>query len=311
MTRPGEPTDAPSPADPEPLEYANLPFRSGRLLPGDAAWQRVAFRIIFGHHTTGGLVFDAILLALIGASTIAVMLETVESIDNQFHGYLYAVEWLATILFSIEYVVRIACLKTKRKYAWSFFGVVDLVAILPTYLSLFLMDAQTLAVVRALRLLRIFRIFKLARFIREGAELRASLWAARAKITVFLLTVLIVVTIIGSAMYLVEGRVNHEQFGNIPDCIYWAIVTVATVGYGDIAPVTPVGKFLTAILIIFGYSLIVVPTGIITAEMGNRKKGVDGDLAQRHCGDCGHEEPDPAAHFCKYCGAGLEPPVAV
>ena len=305
-----------APRDNKVTAFSAVDFGRERVLrPGHAPWQQAAFRIIFEHHTRGGLIFDGVLLVIICLSTLAVMLETVQSVQSRHGTLLYAIEWIATGLFTVEYIVRIACLRTRWRYVFSFFGVVDLVSILPTYASLFLLNAQSLAVIRALRLLRVFRVFKLARFIREGAELRASLWAARAKIVVFLMTVLIVTTIIGSAMYLVEGRVNKEQYGSIPDSIYWAIVTIATVGYGDIAPITPMGKFLTAILIVFGYSLIVVPTGIITAEISSQKAsaatGENLEFKPRLCGNCGHEEDDVVARYCKYCGGVLEPPVTI
>ena len=273
----------------------------GELRPGPRRWQKRIFHVIFGHHTRAGAAFDLALLVMILVSTVAVMLETVDTIDEKYHRPLIALEWLATIAFTIEYVLRIICLRNPRKYIFSFFGLVDLLSIVPTYASLFFEGSRGLATVRALRLLRIFRILKLARFIREGRALRRAVWESRAKLVVFLLGVAIVVTIIGSAMYLVEGPSNPEQFGNIPQCIYWAIITLATVGYGDAYPITPVGKILTSILVIFGYSLIVVPTGIVSAELSR----VSGKHAVR-CQGCGRGQHDDDASFCKWCGETLQ-----
>jgi len=273
----------------------------GNLRPGTRRWQKRIFHVIFGHNTRAGFAFDVVLLVAILVSTLAVMLETVEAIDRKFHGYLIVLEWAATVLFTIEYLLRIVCLRNPRRYVFSFFGLVDLVSIVPTYLSLLIRDAQGLATVRALRLLRVFRILKLARFIREGRALRQAIWEARAKLVVFLLLVAIVATIIGSAMYLVEGETNPQQFGNIPQCIYWAIITLATVGYGDAYPITATGKFLTSILVIFGYSMIVVPTGIVSAELA-RDPLRQTTLRCRHCGKAKH---DADASFCKWCGGAL------
>ena len=228
------------------------------------------------------------------------MLESVEDFRKEHRDLLLGVEWGFTLLFTAEYALRLACVRRPMVYVRSFFGAVDLLAILPTFGSLFVARTQGLATIRALRLLRIFRVFKLARFMSEAAVLRDVLWQSRAKLTVFLMGVTIVVTIIGSLMYVVEGRSN-PGFGSIPESIYWAVVTMATVGYGDVVPRTPLGKGLSMVLIVFGYGLIVVPTGIVTAEWG----GGSGKATGRACPSCGKGGHDADAGFCKACGGAL------
>ena len=274
--------------------------RTSRLQPGPRPWQRRLFVVIFEHDTRGGKLFDVALFVLIFLSIGVVMLESVEAFRNRHRPALLAVEWAFTLLFTIEYALRLACVRRPTVYATSFFGVVDLLAILPTFGSLFVARTQGLATIRALRLLRIFRVFKLARFMSEAAALRDVLWQSRAKLTVFLMGVTIVVTIIGSLMYVVEGRSN-PGFGSIPESIYWAVVTMATVGYGDVVPQTPLGKGLSVVLIIFGYGLIVVPTGIVTAEWGGGGQG----KSRRACPSCGKGGHDAGAGFCKACGGAL------
>ena len=271
-----------------------------RLRPGTRPWQRRLFVVIFEHDTRGGKLFDVALFALILLSVGVVMLESVEGFRREHRDLLPGVEWGFTLLFTAEYALRLACVRRPVVYVTSFFGVVDLLAILPTFASLFVLRAQGLATIRALRLLRIFRVFKLARFMTEAAVLRDVLWQSRAKLTVFLMGVTIVVTIIGSLMYVVEGRSN-PGFGSIPESIYWAVVTMATVGYGDVVPRTPLGKGLSMVLIVFGYGLIVVPTGIVTAEWGGGGK----ETAGRACPSCGKAGHDADAGFCKACGGKL------
>ena len=211
-------------------------------------------------------------------------------------------EWFFTILFTVEYVLRLMCVRRPLRYALSFFGLVDLLAVIPTYVSLFLPGSQSLAVIRALRLLRVFRIFKLAQFLSEATALRHALWASRAKITVFLATVLILVVIVGSAMYLIEGPDNG--FTSIPLSMYWAVVTMTTVGYWRTSPPIPRwAKTLAAIMMILGYSLIIVPTGIIGAELVSADE--DEDVSTQACPDCSAEGHDPDAVHCKHCGAKL------
>ena len=271
-----------------------------RLQPGPRPWQRRLYVVIFEHDTRGGKLFDVAVFVAIFLSVGVVMMESVEGFRQEHRDLLLGVEWGFTLLFTVEYALRLACVRRPMVYATSFFGVVDLLAILPTFGSLFVARTQGLATIRALRLLRIFRVFKLARFMSEAAALRDVLWQSRAKLTVFLMGVTIVVTIIGSLMYVVEGRSN-PGFGSIPESIYWAVVTMATVGYGDVVPRTPLGKGLSMVLIVFGYGLIVVPTGIVTAEWGGGTK----EPPRRACPSCGKGGHDADAAYCKACGGAL------
>lgn len=291
------------PGVPPPLEADDSPPRAV-LRAGRRRWQRRLFTIIFEHDTFAGRLFDLSLLAMIGLSVLAVMLESVDGIRQRHGNLLYGAEWLFTGLFTVEYGLRLACVRRPVRYATSFFGVVDLLAVLPTYISLLVPGAQGLATVRALRLLRIFRILKLTQFVNEAAVLRVVLWQSREKIIVFLMTVVIVACIIGAMMYVVEGDEN-AAFSSIPQSIYWAIVTMATVGYGDIVPLSPLGKFLAVVLIVFGYSMIVVPTGIVTAEFAGARNRMDREAADRRCSACGKAGHDADATYCKYCGEGL------
>ncbi len=255
--------------------------------------------IIFEADTPAGKTFDVVLLIVIIASVIAVMLETVTEIQVHFGKFLIVLEWLFTIFFTIEYVLRLYCVYNPKKYATSFFGIIDLLAILPTYISILVPGTHSLLVIRALRLLRIFRIFKLAKFIKESSLILKAMRASRAKITVFLIFVLLVVIIMGAVMYLVEGGQNSE-FSSIPRSIYWAIVTLTTVGYGDISPNTAFGQLIAAAIMIMGYAVIAVPTGIVSAEFINQNEEVAVNTwACRHCGQEGHDDD---ATYCKYCG---------
>ena len=274
------------------------PTRLGRRL----------FVVIFGHGTRPGKTFDLALFALIAASVAVVMLESIPEFRQRHGTALRATEWAFTGLFTLEYVLRLYCVRQRLRYATSFFGVVDLLAILPTYLSLLLPGAQALATVRALRLLRIFRVLKLVRFVGEAAALRDVVWQSRAKITVFLMVVAVVVTIVGAAMHVIEGRQPDSDFRSIPAGIYWAVVTMATVGYGDIVPTTAAGKFLSALLIVFGYALIVVPTGIVTAEwQGGSGQGgrADPPAGFVRCDGCGLDRHAADARYCMRCGKRL------
>lgn len=258
--------------------------------------------IIFEADTQLGKIFDIVLLVFIIASVITVMLESVASIGIKYHDFFYFIEWVFTIFFTIEYGLRIYCVYRPWKYMTSFFGIIDLLAILPTYLSIFITNSQYLLVIRILRLLRVFRIFKLAKFLKESSVIINSLKASRHKITVFLVFVLLMVTVIGSIMYLVEGGGGSDSnFTSIPRSIYWAIVTLTTVGYGDIAPTTEMGQFLAAIVMIMGYAVIAVPTGIVSAEMVNQSFSTSTQCC-RYCATEGHDED---AKFCKNCGEKL------
>jgi len=264
-----------------------------------AAWRIRLHEIIFEADTSAGRVFDIALIGSIVLSVFAVMLDSITPMREAYGEELLAVEWFFTILFTVEYVLRLLCVGRPVKYATSFFGVIDLLSILPTYLSLLLPGSRYLLVVRVLRVLRIFRILKLVSYISEADVLTRSLQASRRKITIFLYTVLTLVVIIGSAMYVIEGGENG--FTSIPIGIYWAIVTLTTVGYGDISPATTLGQILASIVMILGYGIIAVPTGIVTSEMARIKTQV----TTQACRECTREGHDPDALFCKYCGARL------
>ena len=226
----------------------------------------------------------------------------------RYGDFLVGAEWFFTLLFTFEYLVRIVCARRPMRYIFSFYGIVDLLAILPTYLYALPVfeTAHRLAVVRALRLLRAFRIFKLAHMLSEATALRQAIWAARAKIAVFLSSVLIAVVIVGSAMHLIEGRSNPTDpptgFDSIPEGMYWAIVTMTTVGYGDVSPTTPIGKALAACMMILGYCMIIVPTGIVSAELAHAGSK---SLTTQVCPECMAEGHDADARHCKFCGSRL------
>ena len=266
------------------------------------------YRVIFEADTRAGKLFDIFLLLTIFLSVLIVALESVQDLNQKYGKIFIILEWTLTIFFTIEYLLRLFCVHRPWRYATSFYGVIDLLAILPVYLSLFLGGGQSLMIVRALRLMRIFRILKLGHFLTEGHLLLVALRASRVKITVFLSFVLIVICIMGSLMYLVEGG-SGGGFTSIPRSVYWAIVTLTTVGYGDIAPKTPLGQFLASLLMITGYAVIAVPTGIVSSELIKGSHKVIGTNT-RCCRQCTAEGHDDDATFCKYCGASLPPPAA-
>lgn len=257
--------------------------------------------IIFEAETTAGKAFDIALIACVSLSVICVVLESVGSIQAQYGDLLYRLEWFFTILFTIEYLLRIWVLQRPRNYVFSFFGIVDLLALIPTYGSLLFPGAQSLLAIRALRVLRIFRILKLTRYTAASQLLVSALAHSRAKITVFLVTVVNVIIIVGSVMYFVEGPANG--FTSIPVSIYWAVVTMTTVGFGDIVPKTGLGQFISALLMIFGYGLIAVPTGIVSAELASASKSMRLTRSCVHCSKEGHEAE---ATYCDMCGGNLE-----
>ena len=261
--------------------------------------------VIFETNTPEGKRFDVILLILIAVSVIIVALETVPSIGGRFETLFKALEWIFTIIFTIEYALRIYSVKNPWKYITSFYGIVDLVSIVPTYLSVIYTGSQALLVVRALRLFRIFRIFKMARAMNQGFVIVRALKNSTTKILVFLFAVMMVVCIFGSLMYLVEGGSN-SKFDSIPRSIYWSIVTITTVGFGDITPVTTSRQFLSAVLMIVGYAIIAVPTGIVTSELTKKDNLIqESDLSTEHCPSCSKEGHDEDAIHCKYCGEVL------
>jgi voltage-gated potassium channel len=265
-----------------------------------ASWRSTLHEIIFEADTSGGKAFDVALLVCIVFSVVAVLLESVAAIRTDFGLTLRLAEWGFTILFTVEYILRLVSVGRPIRYALSFFGIVDLLAIIPTYLSVFFIGTQSLIVIRALRLLRVFRILKLARFVGEAKMLRAALRASLRKIIIFVGTVLTLVLIIGALMYLVEG--GKYGFTSIPQSIYWAIVTMTTVGYGDLAPHTLLGKFLASIVMITGYGIIAVPTGIVTVELAGVHKS---SISTQACPLCSADGHDVDAEFCKYCGGKL------
>jgi voltage-gated potassium channel len=264
-------------------------------------WRKRLHNTIYESNTAAGKAFDIALLVVIFASIIVVMLDSVRTIHQQYGKLFDTLEWIFTLLFTIEYLLRLVSVERPLLYATSFLGIIDLLAIVPSYLSIFYAGAESLLVLRALRLLRIFRIFKLTHFLSEMDFLKLAMRNSLKKISIFMLVVLSLVIILGSVMYLVERGQNG--FISIPDSIYWAIVTITTVGYGDISPVTPLGKFIASFIMFIGYGIIAVPTGIVTTEMAGairrRKHGTE------TCPGCGKEGHEPDARFCKYCGTSL------
>jgi voltage-gated potassium channel len=258
---------------------------------------------IFEADTLAGKLFDLVLLFCILTSVLIIVLESVQSVRETMGTWLRIAEWFFTIIFTLEYLARLWTVLNKRKYIFSFFGIIDLLSILPTYLALFFSGAHSLMVIRSVRLLRIFRILKLPRYIGEGQNLVKALQASRHKITIFLLTVVTSVIISGTIMYMIEGP--SHGFTSIPRSIYWAIVTMTTVGYGDIAPQTALGQTIASFIMILGYGIIAVPTGIVSAEMVQMKSREH--LSGQVCPNCSKEGHDSDASYCKFCGHGLNP----
>jgi len=259
------------------------------------------YEIIFEADTHEGKAFDVVLLFVILLSVLLVMLESVPSIRENFGGELRIMEWGITAVFTIEYILRILIVGKPIRYIFSFYGIIDFLSVIPTYLSLLIIGSHSLVVIRVLRLLRVFRILKLTRYTHAGRTLGRAMWASREKISVFIFFVLTIVVIVGTIMYLVEGE--SHGFKSIPQSIYWAIVTLTTVGYGDISPQTPFGQFLASIVMIMGYAIIAVPTGIVTAEMIKPSTGNNTQV----CPNCMHDKHEDDAVFCKKCGSPLNP----
>ena len=267
-------------------------------------WKRKMHEIIFEADTPKGKLFDVVLLWAILASVIAVMLETVDSIKTANRDFLIILEWVFTILFSIEYVLRLISINKPWKYVTSFMGVVDLLSTIPTYISLFVAGPQYLLVIRTIRLLRVFRILKLTRYISEANVLKNALRQSAVKITVFIGGVVVLVLIMGTLMYIIEGP--EHGFTSIPTSMYWTIVTITTVGYGDIAPSTMIGQTLASIIMLLGYGIIAVPTGIVGGEIARSKMPKhENEVSTQSCPHCSEEGHDVNAKYCKYCGEKL------
>ncbi len=264
------------------------------------------YEIVFEADTKSGKAFDIFLLIAVVLSVIVVMLESVDTFASQHKKFLLIAEWFFTIIFSIEYILRILIINKKSKYIFSFYGIIDFLAILPTFVSLIIPGTyHSLVVIRSLRLLRVFRIFKLSRFVSESQSLLRALVSSKQKISVFFFFVIMIVILLGTIMYLIEDK--EGGFTSIPQSIYWAIVTLTTVGYGDIAPVTDLGKLIAGAVMILGYAIIAIPTGIITSEMAKKNSK---DITTQVCPECLKEGHDKDAEFCKFCGSEMNPKIS-
>ena len=261
------------------------------------------YRVVFLADTPAGRAFDVVLIGAILASVGVVMLDSVEPVHERYRDAFLTAEWFFTVLFTVEYAVRLAVVRRPGRYARSFYGVVDLLSILPTYVSLIVPGAVVLLSVRILRVLRVFRVLKLANYLDEADQLSRALSASRRKIAVFIFVVLTLVTVMGSMMYLIEGGENG--FDSIPRSVYWAVVTLTTVGYGDISPATPLGQALALVLMVMGYGIIAVPTGIVTVEMNRERQAALASRRLDACPACGLEGHAPDARFCRRCGGRL------
>lgn len=258
------------------------------------------YEIIFEADTRAGKLFDVFLLILIGVSLITVTLESVESIEKKYGSLLVVIEWTCTVLFTLEYAARIYSAPVRKKYIFSFFGIIDFLAVLPTWLELFFTQSYFLVVFRSIRLLRVFRVFRLTSYLHESRILLQALTVSVRKITVFLVTVVTIVIIMGTVMYQVEGRENG--FTSIPRSMYWAVVTLTTVGYGDISPKTSLGQLLASVVMILGYSIIAIPTGIVSSEIAMASKKEESSQVCPHCFKEGHQR---GAIYCQFCGNKL------
>ena len=270
---------------------------------GLSGWRARAHEIIYESDTPAGKLFDVLLILAIVTSIAVVMLESVQVVDERFGDQLRIAEWIFTLLFTAEYGMRLLCVGRPVRYARSFFGIVDLLAILPTYASLLVPGTQALLVIRTLRILRVFRVLKLANYVAESETLMRALIASRRKIAVFVFGVLTLVVIFGSAMYMIEGP--EHGFTSIPRGVYWAIVTMTTVGYGDISPQTNIGQAVAAVIMVMGYGIIAVPTGIVTAELTHQPAPPSASVSGQACPQCGVGGHEPGAGFCRRCGARL------
>lgn len=270
------------------------------IRPHPNPWRRKLYEILFETETPFSKQFDVALLLIIFLSVLVVIVESITSIRIKHGDLLHQIEWGFTFIFTIEYTLRLLAVQKKHRYIFSFFGIVDFVSVIPTYLALFMTGAQSLLVIRALRLLRVFRVLKLGRYLTEFQILIKAIKATKDKIFVFLMIVLNITVVMGTMMYLIEGAENG--FTSIPKSIYWAIVTMTTVGYGDISPKTDIGQVLASIVMIIGYAIIVVPTGIFSVELFNIARQDKEDRRCQECDAIGHETD---AIYCRYCGAKL------
>jgi len=276
----------------------------GSLKPEKFAMKNIKeklYDIFFEADTRAGKIFDVVLLCVIVLSVVLVMLESVESIYVNNQKLLKTSEWIITAIFTVEYIARLIIVKKPFRYVFSFYGIIDFLAVIPTYIGLFVVGSHSLVVIRLLRLLRVFRILKLTRYTQAGRSIGQAMWSSRQKISVFILFIIIIAVIMGTVLYLVEGEASG--FTSIPISMYWAIVTLTTVGYGDISPITPLGRLIASCIMIMGYAIIAVPTGIITAEMMK----ITLQKNTQVCPQCLFDKHDDDAVFCKQCGAKINP----
>lgn len=270
--------------------------------PGSTELKKKLWRIIFKSDTKAGHMFDVILLVVVVLCVLTIVLESVDSLSSQYHGVFYALEWFFTGIFTVEYLLRLWVVRRRIQYAWSFYGIVDLVAIIPSYLELFLPGSHYLVTIRVLRLLRMFRILKMAEHLMQASVLMSAIKSSRHKIAVFLFALATFVLIEGTIVYVLEKDVN-PGFSNIPQAIYWAVVTITTVGYGDVSPITVPGKMMASVIMLTGFAMIAVPTGVFTAELGREMQQVK--KGNRLCQDCGWAAHAGDAKFCHQCASPL------
>lgn len=275
-----------------------------------APWRSRLHEVIFEADTRAGKLFDIVLIIAILASVVVVILDSVQTMPAWTDMIFVSLEWVFTILFTIEYVLRLIAVRKPWRYIFSFYGIVDLLAILPTYLGLFIPNAHEMIVIRMLRLLRIFRVFKLVRLLGEADALGRAFYASRHKIVVFFTTIFIIITIMAALMHVVEFNAGNKNFSSLPESMYWAIVTITTVGYGDITPSTIAGKFISATMMLIGYSMIIVPAGILSAEIAKEAHQHAKRSTTQHCPNCSRDGHEYNATYCKFCGNHLNPPTA-
>jgi voltage-gated potassium channel len=283
-----------------------MPADGSELGRPPSGWRRRMYEVIFESDTPAGRAFDKVIIVAILVSVAVVIADSVPALRSRYRAGFDITEWFFTLLFTVEYLCRLASVRNQLKYALSFFGIVDLLSILPTYLALFMPEAHALIDVRILRLLRIFRIFKLTDYVTEYQQLGEALGASRRKIMVFLSAVLMVVLILGTLLYVVEGP--RHGFTDIPTAVYWAITTITTVGFGDITPKTDLGRFIASVIMLLGWGTLAVPTGIVTAEMTARRHVARTPMLLRVCPGCGAGGYGPEARFCQLCGGRLDAP---